>query len=98
LSQLFYNAKELQKPRPAPYEYRTYKAEPLVLIVAPTRELCSQIFDECRKVKKSCQIEVFFFYAFFFSSLTDLVFVLVQFMVVLILLVKFVKLKEVVMF
>ncbi|KAL7312593.1 hypothetical protein PS15m_008345 [Mucor circinelloides] len=49
LSALFANAKELQKPRPAPYEYRTYKAEPLVLIIAPTRELCSQIFDECRR-------------------------------------------------
>ncbi|KAG1149201.1 hypothetical protein G6F37_004197 [Rhizopus arrhizus] len=49
LSALFGKAKELAKPRPAPYETRSYKAEPLVLIVAPTRELCSQIFDECRK-------------------------------------------------
>ncbi|KAI8973314.1 hypothetical protein BDF20DRAFT_945792 [Mycotypha africana] len=49
LSALFSRAKELQKPRPAPYETRTYKAEPLVLIIAPTRELCSQIFDECRR-------------------------------------------------
>ncbi|KAI7903030.1 P-loop containing nucleoside triphosphate hydrolase protein [Cokeromyces recurvatus] len=49
LSALFYNARELQKPKPAPYEYRSYKAEPLVLIIAPTRELCSQIFDECRR-------------------------------------------------
>ncbi|KAG1042069.1 hypothetical protein G6F43_011971 [Rhizopus delemar] len=49
LSALFAKAKELAKPRPAPYETRYYKAEPLVLIIAPTRELCSQIFDECRK-------------------------------------------------
>ncbi|KAG1305071.1 hypothetical protein G6F64_008683 [Rhizopus arrhizus] len=49
LSALFGRAKELAKPRPAPYETRSYKAEPLVLIIAPTRELCSQIFDECRK-------------------------------------------------
>ncbi|RCH89427.1 hypothetical protein CU098_003520, partial [Rhizopus stolonifer] len=45
----FYVATELAKPRPPPYETRAYRAEPLVLIVAPTRELCSQIFDECRK-------------------------------------------------
>lgn len=50
LSALFSSAKQLQKPRPAPYETRQYKAEPLVLIIAPTRELCSQIFDECRRV------------------------------------------------
>lgn len=50
LSALFTSAKQLQKPRPAPYETRQYRAEPLVLIIAPTRELCSQIFDECRRV------------------------------------------------
>ncbi|KAI8146123.1 hypothetical protein BJV82DRAFT_655020 [Fennellomyces sp. T-0311] len=49
LSGLFGRAKELAQPRPAPYEQRHFKAEPLVLIIAPTRELCSQIFDECRK-------------------------------------------------
>ncbi|GAA5806209.1 hypothetical protein HPULCUR_011740 [Helicostylum pulchrum] len=55
LSALFTSAKELQKPRPAPYETRQYKAEPLVLIIAPTRELCSQIFDECRRFTyRSC--------------------------------------------
>jgi superfamily II DNA/RNA helicase len=52
LSALFGRAKELQKPRPAPYETRRYQAEPLILIICPTRELCSQIFDECRKVNK----------------------------------------------
>lgn len=55
LSALFTSAKELQKPRPAPYETRQYKAEPLVLIIAPTRELCSQIFDECRRVSNTMQ-------------------------------------------
>ncbi|KAI7860004.1 hypothetical protein BDC45DRAFT_601488 [Circinella umbellata] len=49
LSGLFGRAKELAQPRPAPFEMRSFKAEPLVLIIAPTRELCSQIFDECRK-------------------------------------------------
>lgn len=53
LSALFTSAKELQKPRPAAYETRQYKAEPLVLIIAPTRELCSQIFDECRRVSNT---------------------------------------------
>ncbi|KAF7727786.1 hypothetical protein EC973_007017 [Apophysomyces ossiformis] len=52
LSALFGRAKELAQPRPAPYEYRTFKAEPLVLIIAPTRELCSQIFDECRRLRQ----------------------------------------------
>ncbi|KAI9266795.1 P-loop containing nucleoside triphosphate hydrolase protein [Phascolomyces articulosus] len=49
LSGLFGRAKELAQPRPAPFEMRSFKAEPLILIIAPTRELCSQIFDECRK-------------------------------------------------
>ncbi|ORY97986.1 P-loop containing nucleoside triphosphate hydrolase protein [Syncephalastrum racemosum] len=31
------------------YEARRFKAMPLVLIVAPTRELCCQIFDEARR-------------------------------------------------
>lgn len=53
LSGLFGRAKELAQPRPAPFEYRSFKAEPLVVIIAPTRELCSQIFDECRKVTTS---------------------------------------------
>ncbi|CAO3617508.1 unnamed protein product [Cunninghamella echinulata] len=48
LSALF-DKPELAKPRCQPYEYRSYCAEPLVLILAPTRELCSQIFDECRR-------------------------------------------------
>lgn len=33
------------------YEARRFKAMPLVLIVAPTRELCCQIFDEARRVR-----------------------------------------------
>ncbi|KAI7865127.1 P-loop containing nucleoside triphosphate hydrolase protein, partial [Spinellus fusiger] len=49
LSSLFKHDKEWAQPRPAPYEQRQFMAEPLVLILAPTRELCSQIFDECRK-------------------------------------------------
>ncbi|OLL26584.1 ATP-dependent RNA helicase DED1 [Neolecta irregularis DAH-3] len=38
----------LRKPRPRADE-RRYRAEPLVLIVSPTRELSTQIFDESRK-------------------------------------------------
>ncbi|CAG8560604.1 2655_t:CDS:10 [Cetraspora pellucida] len=48
LSKLFGKAKKLAAPRPAPGT-RRYKAEPLVLILAPTRELATQIFDECRR-------------------------------------------------
>ncbi|ORX45715.1 DEAD-domain-containing protein [Hesseltinella vesiculosa] len=48
LSALF-GKPELVQPRPQPYEYRTFCVEPLVLILAPTRELCSQIFDDCRR-------------------------------------------------
>ncbi|KAI7899208.1 P-loop containing nucleoside triphosphate hydrolase protein [Cokeromyces recurvatus] len=35
--------------RPAPHEGNHWKARPLVLIIAPTRELCCQIFDEARR-------------------------------------------------
>ena len=48
LSKLFGKAKKLAAPRPQPGA-RKYKAEPLVLIIAPTRELATQIFDECRR-------------------------------------------------
>ncbi|RIB07194.1 P-loop containing nucleoside triphosphate hydrolase protein, partial [Gigaspora rosea] len=48
LSNLFGKAKKLAAPRPPPGT-RRYKAEPLVLILAPTRELATQIFDECRR-------------------------------------------------
>lgn len=48
-------AKKLAAPRPAPShdpnaERERVRAEPLVLIVAPTRELCCQIFDEARRL------------------------------------------------
>lgn len=78
LSALFTSAKQLQKPRPAPYETRQYKAEPLVLIIAPTRELCSQIFDECRRVSIKKKKLIFnllheiFKYFFLFSPLVHL--------------------------
>lgn len=42
-------AKRLAAPRPIPGSEREYTAQPLVLIVAPTRELATQIFDECRR-------------------------------------------------
>lgn len=48
LSKLFGKAKKLAAPRPPPGA-RRFKAEPLVLIIAPTRELATQIFDECRR-------------------------------------------------
>ncbi|RUP46934.1 P-loop containing nucleoside triphosphate hydrolase protein [Jimgerdemannia flammicorona] len=52
LSKLFDKARQLAAPRPkGGYEARRYAAQPLVLILAPTRELCSQIFDECRREK-----------------------------------------------
>lgn len=49
-------ARKLQAPRPnrlAPgYNEHTdrVKAEPLVLVVVPTRELAAQVFDECRRL------------------------------------------------
>ncbi|RIA81220.1 putative DEAD/DEAH box RNA helicase [Glomus cerebriforme] len=48
LSRLFGKARKLAAPRPQSGA-RRYKAEPLVLIIAPTRELATQIFDECRR-------------------------------------------------
>ncbi|GFN15046.1 DEAD/DEAH box helicase [Aspergillus tubingensis] len=55
LSQLMGKAKKLAAPRPnvaAGYNPSadSVRAEPLVLIVAPTRELSTQIFDEARRL------------------------------------------------
>jgi ATP-dependent RNA helicase DDX3X len=53
ISKLMGKAKKLAAPRPGlnfdPSRDRV-RAEPLVLIVAPTRELCCQIFDEARRL------------------------------------------------
>ncbi|EME87037.1 uncharacterized protein MYCFIDRAFT_116498, partial [Pseudocercospora fijiensis CIRAD86] len=56
ISKLMGKAKKLQAPRPdtsrGTYDARTQgaRAEPLVLIVVPTRELAIQIFDEARRM------------------------------------------------
>lgn len=47
-------AKKLAAPRPHPAEFdagtaQPVRAEPLILVVCPTRELAIQIFDEARK-------------------------------------------------
>lgn len=47
-SALFYQAKNLIT-RPNPSNSHRFAARPLALIMAPTRELCSQIFDESRR-------------------------------------------------
>jgi ATP-dependent RNA helicase DDX3X len=47
-SALFGQAKQLIS-RASRGEYHRFKARPLVLIMAPTRELCTQIFDESRR-------------------------------------------------
>src|SRR5882757_5999157 len=54
LSKLMGKAKKLCAPRPNPATFEPgvsagVRAEPLVLIVAPTRELATQIFDEARR-------------------------------------------------
>lgn len=49
LSKLFGKATKLKQPRPRPGMERSFKAQPLVLVLAPTRELTTQIFDESRK-------------------------------------------------
>ncbi|KAG6010965.1 hypothetical protein E4U43_008519 [Claviceps pusilla] len=53
LSKLMGKAKKLAAPRPNPATFREgvdqVTAEPLVLLVAPTRELAVQIFNEARK-------------------------------------------------
>ncbi|KAI9289284.1 hypothetical protein BC943DRAFT_376566 [Umbelopsis sp. AD052] len=57
LSALFGKAHELSHPRPMnSFAARQYRAEPLVLILAPTRELCTQIFDECRRFSYRSQL------------------------------------------
>ncbi|KAF5017981.1 hypothetical protein F66182_10050 [Fusarium sp. NRRL 66182] len=54
LSKLMGKAKKLAAPRPNPLTFREgideVTAEPLVLIVVPTRELAIQIFNEARKL------------------------------------------------
>ena len=54
LSKLMGKARQLAAPRPNPVRYNPLtdkvRAEPLVLIVCPTRELACQIFDEVRDI------------------------------------------------
>ena len=55
LSKLMGKAKQLAAPRPSPTEFfdprlNGVMAEPLVLVIAPTRELSVQIFDEARRL------------------------------------------------
>ncbi|KAI0835419.1 P-loop containing nucleoside triphosphate hydrolase protein [Hypoxylon sp. FL0890] len=54
LNNMMGKAKKLAAPRPSPLEFANgtaefVRAEPLILIVCPTRELAVQIFDEARK-------------------------------------------------
>ncbi|KAJ4293133.1 hypothetical protein N0V90_008415 [Kalmusia sp. IMI 367209] len=54
LSKLMGKARVLAAPRPNPSKYNPLtdrvRAEPLVLVVCPTRELACQIFDEARRL------------------------------------------------
>ncbi|KAF2823395.1 DEAD-domain-containing protein [Ophiobolus disseminans] len=54
LSKLMGKARQLAAPRPNPARYNAatdrVRAEPLVLVVCPTRELACQIFDEARRL------------------------------------------------
>lgn len=53
LSKLMGKAKTLAAPRPNPATFNpatdSVRAEPLVVVIAPTRELATQIFDEARR-------------------------------------------------
>lgn len=49
ISKLMGKAKQLAAPRPTAKTQFSYRAEPLVLIIAPTRELATQIFNESRR-------------------------------------------------
>jgi|SRR5450432_382354 len=54
LSKLMGKAKKLAAPRPNPATFREgvdrpVRAEPLLLVVCPSRELATQIFDEARR-------------------------------------------------
>lgn len=54
ISRLMGKAKKLAAPRPNPATYNpdvdAVRAEPLVLIICPTRELAMQIFDDARRL------------------------------------------------
>ncbi|KAF2000693.1 DEAD-domain-containing protein [Amniculicola lignicola CBS 123094] len=54
LSKLMGKVKQIAAPRPNPTRYNPMtdrtRAEPLVLVVCPTRELACQIFDDCRRL------------------------------------------------
>lgn len=53
ISKLMGKVKKIAAPRPTATEegqYTRVRAEPLILVVAPTRELCCQIFDEARRL------------------------------------------------
>lgn len=49
LNKLCGKAKKLAAPRPNAATASGYRAEPLVVIVVPTRELAVQVFNEARK-------------------------------------------------
>jgi ATP-dependent RNA helicase DDX3X len=56
-SALFGQARNLIHRSPPGHHF---KCKPLVLILAPTRELCSQIFDEARRVRRICLYQLSF--------------------------------------
>jgi len=49
INKLMGKAKKLAAPRPHPAVANLVRAEPLVVVVVPTRELAVQIFNEARK-------------------------------------------------
>lgn len=50
LSRLMGKAKKLCAPKPNVDDQKKVRAEPLVVVVVPTRELAMQIFDEARRM------------------------------------------------
>ncbi len=58
----------LNTPPPPPGDGRRRRAQPVALVLAPTRELASQIYEESRKFAWKVGVIYCFYYYFIFSG------------------------------